>query len=394
MRNSLLVNISKYAASHKTSPIENFVTEAFAWLLKNDESVRQSINHLLQQKAVQKGLVIDSMAESEYIDTQVNFNGKFPDMLWESIDRDFCVIFEHKIWSELHHKQLSNYRDFAEKSLNKRFLIVLITAHVGQHRQQPDIALCWYDIAKQIQAIESDNEKLNWIREEFIQLLESNGLINVSAINPLSIAYYQEAKNIDQQLYNICQHSINNQWPLLTESSSTLFSSPPKHRNARGRNDTWGRIGLEFSSLADFNDEKAWQPALFCGFIVDGADHQIHDLLNTAPIAAVVLSVNKKLQPKVKVHGYYDQLVLDISSKLPKEWRLSDRTTLGNKANKWHPLIIYRDLTEFIASASTFEQQQETFFNQMAAIQRLFIDSESFTVFCGEMQKWNREDVA
>lgn len=394
MRNSLLVNISKYAASHKTSPIENFVTEAFAWLLKNDESVRQAINHLLQEKAVLKGLAIDSMAESEYVDTQVNFNGKFPDMLWESIDRDFCVIFEHKIWSELHHKQLSNYRDFAEKSLNKRFLIVLITAHVGQHRQQPDIALCWYDIAKQIQAIESDNEKLNWIREEFIQLLESNGLINVSAINPLSIAYYQEAKNIDQQLYNICQHSINNQWPLLTESRSTLFSSPPKHRNARGRNDTWGRIGLEFSSLADFNDEKAWQPALFCGFIVDGADHQIHDLLNTTPIAAVVLSVNKKLQPKVKVHGYYDQLVLDISSKLPKEWRLSDRTTLGNKANKSHPLIIYRDLTEFIASASTFEQQQETFFNQMAAIQRLFIDSESFTVFCGEMQKWNREDVA
>ncbi|MFP8846131.1 hypothetical protein ACLILW_20985 [Shewanella baltica] len=394
MRNSLLVNISKYAASHKTSPIENFVTEAFAWLLKNDGSVRQAINHLLQEKAVLKGLAIDSMAESEYVDTQVNFNGKFPDMLWESIDRDFCVIFEHKIWSELHHKQLSNYRDFAEKSLNKRFLIVLITAHVGQHRQQPDIALCWYDIAKQIQAIESDNEKLNWIREEFIQLLESNGLINVSAINPLSIAYYQEAKNIDQQLYNICQHSINNQWPLLTESRSTLFSSPPKHRNARGRNDTWGRIGLEFSSLADFNDEKAWQPALFCGFIVDGADHQIHDLLNTTPIAAVVLSVNEKLQPKVKVHGYYDQLVLDISSKLPKEWRLSDRTTLGNKANKWHPLIIYRDLTEFIASASTFEQQQETFFNQMAAIQRLFIDSESFTVFCGEMQKWNREDVA
>lgn len=47
MQNSLLVNISKYAASHKTSPIENFVTEAFAWLLKNDESVRQAIYHLL-----------------------------------------------------------------------------------------------------------------------------------------------------------------------------------------------------------------------------------------------------------------------------------------------------------------------------------------------------------
>lgn len=388
MQNSLLVNISKYAASHKTSPIENFVTEAFAWLLKNDESVRQAIYHLLQVKAVQKGLAIDSMAESEYIDTQVNFNGKFPDMLWESIDRDFCVIFEHKIWSELHHKQLSNYREFAEKSLNKRFLIVLITAHVGQHRQQPDIALCWYDIAKQIQAIVSDNEKLNWIREEFIQLLESNGLINVSALNPLSIAYYQEAKNIDLQLYNICQRSIHNPWPLFTEEHSTLFASPPTHRNARGR------IGLEFSSLADLNEEKAWQPALFCGFIVDGADHQIHDLLSTAPIAAVVLSVNKKLQSKVKEHGYYDQLVADISSTLPKGWRLSDRTALGNKANKWHPLIIYRDLTEFIATASTFEQQQETFFNQMAAIQRLFIDSKSFTAFCCEMQKWNREDVA
>ena len=89
MSKSLLVNISKYASSHQTSPIENFITEAFAWLLREDIAIREALIAYLQQQYPDKQIAAKSMSGSVSIDTQVNFNGKYPDMLWSSIDKDF-----------------------------------------------------------------------------------------------------------------------------------------------------------------------------------------------------------------------------------------------------------------------------------------------------------------
>ncbi|WP_330130796.1 hypothetical protein [Shewanella xiamenensis] len=61
MLDSLLVNVSKYAASHQNSPIENFITEAFAWLLKHDDAVRKAFSELLAKKAVNYAQEISSM---------------------------------------------------------------------------------------------------------------------------------------------------------------------------------------------------------------------------------------------------------------------------------------------------------------------------------------------
>lgn len=214
MLDSLLVNVSKYAASHQNSPIENFITEAFAWLLKHDNEVRKAFSEMLEKKSTYDAKEISSIYQSADIETQVNFGGKFPDLLWTSVDNDFCLIFEHKVWSELHHKQLDNYRTYAQEHLNKHFQIVLITAHSGQHRQSPNIALCWYEIVELIGSISDADEKTVWLRDEFVNLLKSNGLVNSTPLNPLAISYYNDVKNIDKQLYEIvcrCQHLA---WPL------------------------------------------------------------------------------------------------------------------------------------------------------------------------------------
>ena len=133
MSKSLLVNISKYASSHQTSPIENFITETFAWLLREDIAIREALIVYLQQQYPDKQIAAKSMSDSTSIDTQVNFNGKYPDMLWSSIDKDFCIIFEHKVWSELHENQLNNYREYATEQLNQEFLVGRCSSYVLVH---------------------------------------------------------------------------------------------------------------------------------------------------------------------------------------------------------------------------------------------------------------------
>ncbi|QYJ99357.1 PD-(D/E)XK nuclease family protein [Shewanella alkalitolerans] len=382
---SLLVNVSKYAASHQTSPIENFITEAFSWILKYDVTVRTAFSTLLKKKAEQNNVIFKSLSGSNDIETQVNFSGKFPDLVWTAEDNDFCAIFEHKIWSELHSNQLNNYRDYARQYLNNAYVIVLITAHVGQHRQSPDIALCWHEVAKIIEELEGNDERESWLRSEFNHLLKSNGLLNFTPINPLAISYYNDAKNIDAQLYKIVQRTIESPWPVY--DSDINFHHSAKHRCSRGKYDCWGRIGLEFCSNSTENDEVGWKPALFCGFMIDGEDHRASDLLTDGPIATVILSVNKKLQSKLKTGGHYDRFVKDLQKELPNSWQVSDRTTKGQRANPWHPLIVYCSLSHFMKGANIFEEQDAAYFNQMVALQRLFLRISSFGDFCMEMKR-------
>lgn len=392
MLDSLLVNVSKYASSHQNSPIENFITEAFAWLLKHDDVVRQSFSELLAKKSTKDAKEISLMHPSADIETQVNFGGKFPDLLWTSVDDDFCLIFEHKVWSELHYKQLDNYRTYAKERLNKPFQIVLITAHSGQHRQSFDIALCWYEIAELLGSVSNSDEKTEWLRNEFINLLKSNGLINSTPLNPLAIAYYNDVKNIDKQLYEMvcrCQHSA---WPLCQSiNRDVLYRHPPRNKTARGRCDAYGRIGLEFSYTDPDSEESGWTPGVFCGFVIDGSDHEVLDLLIDGPIAVCIVSVNPKLQPQLKSNGCYDLLVSELMEALPKDWHLSDRTKVGKKFNPWHPLIIYRSLASFLGDASTLDQQTATYLEQMSEMQNLLASSKAFADFCIEMCRLRKE---
>lgn len=383
---SLLVNVSKYASSDKKSPRENFITEAFAWLLRNDPFVRKSIAALLQSKGIDRGLDLSINDNPHHIETQVNFGGKYPDMLWSSEDRTFCIVFEHKVGSELHGDQIDNYRQYADEKLGMDFKIVLITAHTEQHAQNPDLALCWYQIAEEIEKVNCGNEKNEWIRQEFIHLLKSNNLTSVSPINPLSIYYYNDAKKIDEQLYTIAKRTVEREWPIKEGVGYISYNQPAFQRGQRnGKHDVWGRIGLEFNNVTQEYQEGGWNPGVFCGFLIDGKDHCMDDLMEDGPLAVLILDIDKSLHQEVKVSSHYKALVEKVV--LPAGWHLSDRTTKSRKENPWHPLVFYRRLSDFIENAVTLEQQIEAFFSQMSELQQVLLDCDSFVLFCEEMHR-------
>ena len=100
---SLLVNLRKYRPRVGSDPLENFITEAFAWLLRSN---REALNALLDCINKQLTLPIDLSESDVYISTQENFANKFPDLVisWE----ECTLVFEHKVHSELHKNQLQN----------------------------------------------------------------------------------------------------------------------------------------------------------------------------------------------------------------------------------------------------------------------------------------------
>lgn len=393
MNDSLLVNVSKYAASDKNSPIENFITEAFAWLLDHDKDVFNCVMSLIKEKSHDHRVINYDVLGEVCINTQVNFNGVFPDMLWEDKNQNWKIVFEHKIWSPLHENQLKNYRDYAKTYSDKHnchYTLVLITARSSQHQQDPDVALCWYDVAEVIIELENTESKTEWMRREFLALLESNNLLGINPINPLALSYYKEIKAVDTQLTNVCTSSLEKKWDL--SNNDNVDFELKKQIFAR-----WGRLGFEFlSPRRNVPTFESWEPSIFCGFITSPEDHLIEDLMSKGvPLTSVILSFNRSLHKIIPTNVHFKALVIELIDKLEKSqitntlskhWRLSDRTTFS-KFNSWHPLIIYCDLDLFYRGKNKVEDQEEYFFSEINEIQKLILSCYSFKALCIELRQ-------
>ena len=121
MKTDLLTSLRKYKVTDKQDPIENFITEAFAWLLKNyDDFSFFFIKEILEK--LNSDLVV---SEKPNWSTQKNFNGFFPDMVCEFNNNS--LVFEHKAWTSLHENQLNNYKKHSNRVYNTSY-IILITA--------------------------------------------------------------------------------------------------------------------------------------------------------------------------------------------------------------------------------------------------------------------------
>lgn len=385
MEAGLLVNLSRYAPSEKSAPIENFITEAFAWLLRHDSEVQHCVLELIKSKRTDHDVISFELENELQISTQVNFNGLYPDMQLTSKAHGWTLVFEHKVWSELHHNQLDGYRDYAKQHFS-RFALVLITARSSQHQQRPDIALCWHEIAKKINGLGNHDEKQAWLRQEFISLLDAQGLLDITPINPLSLNYYHEVKKVDGQLTSICKAAMNHSWALVSNKTVT-FELAKKVRSA------WGRIGLEFvSPPSNSTDYLPWEPGLFCGFFIHGDDVNFKEEMRAGPLAAVTLSIDSSLHDKLHHSKHYAALVNELQDKLGQQpiWTLSDRSKVAN-SNQWHPIIIHCPISHFYKTNLTLDRQEQSFVEQMNQIQQHFADCPSFQLFCNEMKAVNLE---
>lgn len=370
---SLLTNLRKYRPREGHDPIENFITESFAWLLKSSEQARQSILELVNQR-LKEPLLLD--LTDIQISTQENFGGVFPDLLISAQGK--MLVFEHKVHSELHRNQLQNYRNYAAKHSDD-YRVILITAAKGQHQQTPDAALCWRDVHKAILDIQGslNNDGELWAVKEFLNLLESEQLGPIAPINRFSIAHYFEAKKFEQELDVFFRLLEDKDWPL-----KRLGLNP----TAKKRMSPEGRIGLEFCPEIE-GKGRQWAPAIFCGVMLNGKDHQIDDVCNEQIQLAVVLDLNTTAQQQVIKSEAYKSFTIDFQTMVEKlncnnsenVWQYTPSN------NRWHPHILLTPMVDAFQTEYDHEKQLNRLFELFSQVQNELANTESFEQLIREL---------
>ena len=392
MATGLFEALRRYSLKENRDPLENFITEGFAWILNNYPEFGEFFLQNLEEKLKERGREwrIGNYG-CEWL-TQENFDGKYPDMVCHFNDENKAIIFEHKTWSRLHENQLVNYKEYAKRNFDE-YRIVLITATQQQHEQDPDFALCWSDIYNLISDWEkSDNSEL--LFRDFQQLLKSEGLGPPAPISHTSIRYHYETKDLEKNISDLIRRvegreKQKKEWKELIKKDYNL-SNPSQ----RGKYDYYGRIGLELLSLDGPNPDLG-PGGIFVGILVDGEDHKTEPINPVkGPDFCLIISFTGLLHDFYTGEENYKKLVEELSKKveqLKDGWEFYNHLDDHNAPNKYHPFHIRKPMLDVFCGTESCEDQEDRFYEAARELIKLVAGEESFWALresCKEYLSW------
>ncbi|MGM0824600.1 MAG: hypothetical protein ACQEUY_07765 [Pseudomonadota bacterium] len=363
MDNSLLVSLRQYRPREGRDSLENFITEVFAWLVRNASGISDAVLARLQQ-AMLEGKSFDLPTDGEEIkwDTQVRLGSRRPDMqaTWPGI----ALVFEHKVWSGLGDGQIRDYRVLAQQAFpDTTVRIVAITGSRHQHSQQADANLCWSDIYETLhQYLDRASEATERFHvENFLALLAHEGLQPAAPIAHESIRYFPTAGKLPQQLEQALTQLAARDWPIDDGYKAVM-------KRLR-----WGRIGIEFHRT---DAKLKWSPGIFIGCVVDGSDHLISHRIDDTVKLQLILDFSNGLRRHYPSMRSYRELKAALSEMTQdSRWIFYDHEQ-ERFSNTFHPLYLESPLLEILRGTTTREEQIESIFDAGCEALSLFQQGE------------------
>lgn len=350
MDSSLLVSLRQYRPREGRDSLENFITEVFAWLLRNANGISETILARLQ-RAMPEGEDFDLPWDSEDIEwsTQARLGSRRADMqvAWPGM----VLIFEHKVWSGLGDDQIAGYRKLARQKFPAADVrVVAITASRHQHSKAADANLCWSDIYETLEqypcGVEEATERFHI--KNFLALLAHEGLQPAAPIANDAIRYFPTAGKLPQQLEQAFTLLAYRDWPLDS-------GYQPEMKRLR-----WGRVGIEFHRS---DAKRKWSPGLFIGCVLDGRDHLIDHRIEACVNLHLILDFSQGL------HRYYPSMasyraLKTMLSEMSQDsrWTFYDHGEEQGQTNNYHPLYLETPLLETLRGSTTREAQCERIF--------------------------------
>ncbi len=204
MSDSLFSALRKYRKTEAIDPIENFITEGFAWLLRNTKALSDEFVDYLRLKLPD---ILPLTHSSPQWGTQHTFPGGQIDMLADF--GSFVFIFEHKVWSSLAPGSLDKYKRYTEENpkwshgyKQKQNKLILITGSARLHGQDPDLALTWSDIHKFLTLWLGKHSDQNLVRD-FVDMLTQENLGPPAPVSYESMICHFPAQSLKKNLLNI-----------------------------------------------------------------------------------------------------------------------------------------------------------------------------------------------
>ena len=339
---SLLLSLRKYRPREGRDSLEDFITEAFAWLLRQcPEFGNEFLGNIYSQLESDKPAGVDP--DCLYWETQVTLNGKRPDMICHVGDE--VLVFEHKAWAEVRTGQLEQYRALAENHWAGDVRTVTITGYRGVDEGEANVRLCWEDIHGQIKGLlstESIPEHLAFHLRDFQRLLESEGLGPADPVKASSVRCYRTGVDLEKQLENLFNSLAERYW-LLPEGYKARF----RHAN--------GRIGIEFYRE---KQQYQWTPGIFAGCMLDGSDHCLNDRAGDLVDFRIILDFSSKLHNRYTGMTAYNSIKESlVESVKGTPWTFYDHLAGPGPHNKWHPIHLEQSFLALIQGASDHDAQ-------------------------------------
>jgi hypothetical protein len=368
---SLLVNLQKYRPRDNNNPLENFMTEAFAWLLKKDESLSAEFIKWIGVGLLDQGHEITLKKAPVTWSTQENFAGKYPDMVAKI--EGIYLVFEHKTRSPLHDGQLQNYKNYCQEN-DIEYRLILITAEEKQHCQAPHLALCWHQVYRFIDSyLSKSGDADNWLAADFLQLIRSQGMGPPAPISHNAINHYREAKALEAQVDQLINRIKEDVWPVSGEYRVSVCTS-------------WGRRGLQFERIGV---SSGWYPCIFVGFILDGYDHKITHRIKEGLKMVLIVSVGRKLHSRYAAMPEFKQLAGELEQAAQAtDWSFYNHLNDEHKKrNLNHPLYLEQNMLEFFRGTLTPDEQDKCFRKGAAELLVLLLECPSYQAFLDGLQQ-------
>ncbi len=380
MKTSLLTALRDFRPREGHDPLENFITEAFAWLLINHEGFSR---FYLAKVGQRLGLAADHQTTSAEWTTRMNLGGVFPDLV--GIAGKITYLFEHKAWSHLHLNQLRNYRAAADQAngVGSHHLI-LVTAGRHQFDQDPDLALCWHEVHQWITDWIAHKEySPSPIFADFQALLENEGMGPPAPVSHEAILAYKPAQTFEPGLVSLVQRAVHHRW----KDSFPLAAPDPKlpwHRSLPGGKDPWGRIGINLAGEIDRSPHGC-----FLGFLVDPTDHCVEWQIPGSPDFSIILGANPTLCPNYYESENFRSLMeaLPVALELNcPEFQFLDHFGTCDDPNRWHPIHVRMPIVELFRGTATADEQYQRFIDYSSRALSCIENLPEFRAFLNSIQ--------
>lgn len=237
--------------------------------------------------------------------------------------------------------------------------MVLITARQSQHTQDPDVALTWGQVYRQVARWLDGQHPTPQLVEHFLGLLRAEGLGPPAPISHESILAYLPAQTLEPALKALVKRAKEEDWDwFYTQRPTSRSSNGPFLRWKKGDKFEDGRLGLDLL--------QGWRPGLFVGVMMDGTDHRVTPSKpNLGPDFCLILS----LHVLARNPPTWNDLVSSEEFRALRErlagyngpWQVHDHLKEHRQPVRWHPLHIRRPLLEVMRGTVTVEDQVQRF---------------------------------
>jgi len=374
----LLVRLSSYRPREGRNSLEDFVTEAFAWLLQTNDDFQSAFLQLIAEKLAENGKQLplssgsSSEEQAEWLTQERYKNSRF-DMVAKL--QEAVLIFEHKVHAAAYSGQIKKYIEHGkEYSIDKPSFIVMITANSTQFITHADACLRWEDVYRLIEDFIKQPNVDSLIEQnlnDFNQLLRYHGLAPAAPVSHQAIQVYPLVSNFITSLKDMFVRLQLKDW--------SFFEGFTVSKKLEDR---YGRLGLCFVN----ESTNQWNPAFILAVVLDGSDLRVSHRLTQELKLHLILSIGNehhKTYPSLNAYSNFKKQLQEISD--PDGWQFFDQLEhAGGKANKYHPLHMEYPLLDLLQGTSTSEEQVEKVYQKTKALIELINADKQLQTF----QNW------